>query len=38
MGVDGGLRDPEKQSDLLRLEAAGDGAQNLALTIGQRSE
>jgi hypothetical protein len=38
VGIDGGLGDPEKQSDLLRLEAAGDGAQDLTLTIGQRSE
>ena len=37
VGIHGGLGDPEVQRDLLRLEAAGDGAQHLALTIGQRS-
>jgi hypothetical protein len=35
VGVNGGFGDSEEQGDLLRLEAAGDGAQDFTLTIRQ---
>jgi hypothetical protein len=38
VGVHAGLGDPEELRDLLRGKAAGDGAQNLTLTIGQRGD
>jgi len=36
VGVHAGLGDPEEVGDLLRRKPAGDGAQHLALTAGQR--
>jgi hypothetical protein len=38
VSVHAGLGDPEELRDLLRGKAAGDGAQNLTLTIGQRGD
>jgi hypothetical protein len=36
--VHAGLDDPEKRGDLLRREAARDGAQDLTLTTRQRDD